>query len=218
METKDRNRASISLAVFVIGAVSLFYFSSQKTVDLTEEPLATVDKPGIAADQEVPATDNSVLSESKVLPQSATPTPAPDSPSGLEAKSSFTDENYENWMAMSAEFYSEKQKNPEKYKAGVDFLLNTLIYGNVDKMLSQAGGALFNINDPELVPTYENILLDSDANISSEGVLRILSLYIYQAPSTETESFKKVMDKYQKYPSVPVRHVAEKWPEFRKGK
>jgi hypothetical protein len=121
-------------------------------------------------------------------------------------------------MAIGAEFSSEKQKNPEKYKEGIDFLLNTLRYGNVDKMLAQAGGALFNIDDPELVPTYESILLDSDANVSSEGTLRILSLYIYQAPNTEAESFKKVIDKYKKHPSVPVRHLAEKWPEFRKGK
>jgi hypothetical protein len=210
----------ISIAVLIAGAALIFNINRQpettfkkkvspsletedsSTISSTEEknePASTNHNP-VNGEEHTQRMESELASENAVTPVT-TPT--------------FTDDNYENWMAMGAEFYSEKQYNPEKYKEGIEFLLNTLRYGNVDKMLSQAGGALFNIDDPELVTTYENILLDPDSNISPEGTLRILTLYIHKAPSTESESFKKVIEKHKKHSSVPVRHLAEKWPEFR---
>lgn len=130
-------------------------------------------------------------------------------------KSAFNDENYEDWIKLgSSQFVEEKKTNPEKYRAGVEFLVNTLKTGNVDKMLSQASATLYNINDPDLTLVYENILNDSESNISPEGLMRILALYVHQGQPNSPE-FKALIEKYRTNSNAAVRSVAEKWQEIR---
>lgn len=214
----------IGLIVLFVVAAAIYYAGFKNQADNDEHTEGVSELTETAPSQDVdssPNEDGAIdVKKNSNSPSDYSPSKAPENfseigPDGSPQMSPFSDENFDDWIKIgSSDFIEQKTTNPEKYKAGVEFLINTLKTGNVDKMLSQAGATLFNINDPDLTPAYENILNDPEANISPEGTMRILTLYIRQG-QPESASFKKIIEKYQKHPDNAVRAVANRWQEFR---